>query len=855
MRYILKLIVISLCLIFSNEASAHLNTDSLNNIIKVNSGDKKVALLCQFGTSLIYHNQLKDAKAFSEEALNIALSTGNQPIIAQSYENLGEICSIKYDYSNAIRYLLEAQRIRDNSKDHRAIATTKNKVGSVFLAQQDYNNALNHFTKSLEYWKVINDKEGIAETLKLMGDTYVGMKVFGKAKENYQESMELLIEIGQHQKAADIASCLGVIVSELADYEGAITYYQTSLDLNTTTNNLPKIAKDLIALAQIHLQQSNYDDAKRFSESAYSLGSDLKDTITLSKATILYAKIAADKNDKTQANKQLETAASLLKMASLKIETPKLYEDIASTYQQVGNLEKAMFFTKEYSKAKDAVSTFEKNRTMMDLTAKYESEFDAKQKQQQIELLSLEKSNSQKTIWLLLALAIGAAVIGFLLYRNNKQRQHDNELLQTKNQEIISINNILDNKNNLLVEQQVKLQEMNEKLRFEMAERESIEKNTFDKDSFLVNITNQMRSPLNVISGLSHLLIEQNPQNHQIEHLRTLQFSANSLLVFINDMLDFSKIEAGKLTPELRPFDITKILLEIKDRYILPINNKGLSLKFQANEAIPSKLIGDPARLNQIISNVISFCLQNTQFGGINIKFEAIPIEGKSINLEIIITDTSSGIPQYKMDELLRKFSYNSSEILDASQTTFGLSIMKRLVELQNGTVEASSVEGLGNKFRIVLPFKLTETKVVALQQYETKYSFPGAKILVVEDNKINSMVVVKMLQRAFAKVTTAENGLIALEKVENENFDLILMDIQMPEMDGYRATSEIRKLENEAKKNVPIIALTASPYLTETEKAQLFGMNDYIGKPFSPEELMEKISKFLINKEESVAV
>jgi CheY-like chemotaxis protein len=396
---------------------------------------------------------------------------------------------------------------------------------------------------------------------------------------------------------------------------------------------------------------------------------------------------------------------------------------------------------------------------------------------------------------------------------------------------------------------------MNDKLRSEMAEREAVEKNSFDRDSFLVNISNQMRSPLNIISGLTHLLLDQNPQKSQEEHLRTLQFSANSLLVFINDMLDFSKIEAGKLNPDTREFDTSKLLTEVKERFSLPINNKGISFNFNANESIPTKLIGDPARLNQILTNILNFCFQNTQIGAIDVKIAPIPISGKSTYLEIIVTDTSMGIPQYRMDELLRKFSYSANEAVDVTQSAFGLSIMKRLVELQNGTVEASSVEGMGNKFRIILPFKLIETKVVNIQQYNAQYSFPGAKILLVEDNKINSMVVAKMLQKAYAKVTTAEDGEVALEKIKLEDFDLVLMDIQMPKMDGYRATSEIRKMENEVKKNVPIIALTASPYLTETDKAKLFGMNDYIGKPFSNEELMDKVSKFLVTKEQSAAI
>lgn len=832
-----------------------INIDSLKNEIKKLNGTEKQSLLCQSAAKLISLHKLNDAQNFADEALQLAQQSNDAIGQSKALEQLGLICKAKSDYTNAIKYLLDALRLKDTSKDHKDIAGTITNIGQVFLLQHEYVSAIQQFTKALEYWQAENDKNGIAETSKLLGDTYVGMKVYGKAKDNYQRAMDLWIELEQHQKAADIASGLGDIVIELADYDGAITYYQTSLDLNTTTNNLPKISQDLRALAKIHLQQGNFDESEHFLNSAKALATELKDSIALAEATLYQAQILLGKNKKHEAIALLESGANILRNTADKEGKDVVFLLYANAAKEMGKTDLAFALMQDYNKAKDAIAALNRNKTIMELTARYESEFDAKQKQQQIELLSLEKSNNQKTIGLLLALALGAGMIGFLLFRNNKQRKKDNLLLQAKNNEISTINAQLDANNAALQTEQDKVKLANEKLRHEMAEREAVEKNSFDRDNFLVNISNQMRSPLNVISGLSHLLLEQNPQPEQTEHLRTLQFSANSLMVFINDMLDFSKIEAGKLNPDTREFESIKLLTEVKDRFGLPMSNKGLGFNYGLSDAIPTKLIGDPARLNQILTNLLNFSLQQTQVGSVNVKIDPVPISGKGMNLEIIVTDTSSGMPQYKMDELLRKFSYNATENLDTTQATFGLSIMKRLVELQNGTVEASSVEGMGNKFRIILPFKLTETKVVSLQNYENQFSFPGAKILVVEDNRINQMVVVKLLQKAYAKVSTADNGVFALEKVKNEDFDLILMDIQMPEMDGYRATSEIRKLDSETKKNIPIIALTASPYLSETEKAQLFGMNDYVGKPFSPDELLEKISRFLNNNEKSAAV
>ena len=843
----MKKIVIFILLIINVLQAKAINIDSLKTLANAKSGETKTMLLNDFSTFLVQNKQLSAAQELAELALSNAESTGAQDGIATAKENLAMVSFMRFDNTTAGKYLTEALRIRDISKDHKAIAKTKTMLGRVFLQQQDFESATQQLTRAIEMSQSANDKIGEAEASKYLGDTYVDKKIYGKARENYQKAMDIFIAANEPQKAADIASNLGNIVSELADYDGALAYYQTALDLNTATNNLPNVARDLIYLANTHANQGNFEETKHFAEMATSLLQEQKNVVGQAQINAILGKLYEAKGDKINAEKYLQSASVLAASASSTPGVQDVFLSISTTYKTMGNFEKALEYMNLHTKSKDNVAAAEKNKALLEMTTRYESEFASRQKEQQITLLELEKSNGQKKIWLLLMLAFALAGGGFLMYKNYKIKQEDNKILSVKNEEIVSKNALLDENNNKLNEQRASLEVMNDKLRIEMAERESVEKISFDRDNFLANVSNQMRTPINVISGLSHLLLDQKPIDHQIEHLRTLQFSANSLLVFINDMLDFSKIEAGKLNPDFREFEPHKILTEIRERFSLPTQNKGIKLNFQVHDGIPNRLSGDPARLNQVISNILQFATHTTDSGTIDVKIDPIPVSGTDLHLEITVIDSGNGVSQHQMDEMLRKFSYAVEDSNGGmSQIGFGLAIMKRLVELQNGTVEASSMEGIGTKIRVVLPFKLTDSTQLNPKKFNIDYAFPGAKVLVVEDNKINQMVVVKMLQKAHVRVSTADNGALALEKIALEDFDLVLMDIQMPVMDGYLCTSKIRKLDNQNKREMPVVALTASPYLTETEKAKLFGMNDYIGKPFSAEELMEKVSCFL---------
>ena len=399
-------------------------------------------------------------------------------------------------------------------------------------------------------------------------------------------------------------------------------------------------------------------------------------------------------------------------------------------------------------------------------------------------------------------------------------------------------------------EKNASLDTLNHKLVEEMAERESIEQSSFARDRFLATMSHEMRTPMNIIIGLTHLLLEESPKPDQIEHLRTLQFSANNLVVFINDVLDFSKIEAGKLTLESRAFSLVDTFEDTKQRFHLPAKDKDVALNYNYDDKLPKKVMGDPVRLNQIMTNLVCNAVKFTERGAVNIDVKLHDLTGKDMTVVVIVEDSGIGMTPEKMNDLFLQTPVKTGDIMEGySSSGLGLAITKRLVDLQNGKLEVQSEIGRGTTFTVYLPFKQaseTDDQKVTKKTPPTFDHLENNKILLVEDNRINQLVVAKMLRKLGMEVVTADNGLEALDRFEESYFDLVLMDIQMPEMDGYRATAEIRKSTDPRKRDVPIIALTASAFLTEKEKAKLFGMNDHVGKPFGPEDLLEKISNCL---------
>ncbi|MBK7811151.1 MAG: response regulator [Saprospiraceae bacterium] len=377
-------------------------------------------------------------------------------------------------------------------------------------------------------------------------------------------------------------------------------------------------------------------------------------------------------------------------------------------------------------------------------------------------------------------------------------------------------------------------------------EKEKAEASEKAKHQFLANMSHEIRTPMNAIKGMTDILIRRNPKEDQKEYLEGIKQSSDSLLVIINDILDISKIEAGKVELEQESFSVNELVNNVHTIMQFKAEEKGLELI----KEIPKENLyvqGDATRLRQILINLIGNAIKFTEKGTVttSLKTESA---GEKLNLHFTVSDTGIGIDIDRMVKIFESFEQAYS---DTSRkfggTGLGLSISKKLVELHNGNIWVESKKGKGSQFHFVIPSTLAETKnaVIPTEDFHVKIAdaIKDIRILLVEDNAFNVVVAQEELEDAIEGVfvAVAENGMIAVEKLKSSTFDVILMDVQMPVMNGFEATRAIRNSGGE-KANIPIIAMTANVLKEEVDLCYEAGMNDFIGKPFDTNELILKI-------------
>ena len=439
-----------------------------------------------------------------------------------------------------------------------------------------------------------------------------------------------------------------------------------------------------------------------------------------------------------------------------------------------------------------------------------------------------------RTWWFAALLLLGAGAAGWAFIRTREAALRRQKL---------QLERTVRERTQELRQQKAHIEQINSDL---VVARDAAEASRRAKAQFLANMSHEIRTPMNAVIGLTHLL-QRTPTNpEQTEYLAAIQGSSQNLLTIINDILDSSKIEAGKLSLESTQFGLRGLLQRVARMFEFATASKHLALRLELAPEVPAAVLGDPVRLNQILVNLIGNAIKFTQQGAVTVRVTAEPgASAGQWRVRFSVQDTGIGIPADKLDAIFEDFSQaNTSTTRQFGGTGLGLSIARNLVELHGGRLWVESEVGVGSAFNFELPYQPADAaELPADAPAELRPFQPALRVLVAEDNELNQLVARKTLEAWNVQVTMAANGRLAVEAAERAEYDAVLMDVQMPEMDGYEAARQLRLRFSGAV--LPVIGLTASALPEDRALALQAGMNDTLPKPFDPAVLYATLARF----------
>jgi len=375
------------------------------------------------------------------------------------------------------------------------------------------------------------------------------------------------------------------------------------------------------------------------------------------------------------------------------------------------------------------------------------------------------------------------------------------------------------------------------------------EKESRAKAQLLSVMSHEIRTPMNAIIGLSHILLEDSPRQDQYENLNILKVSAENLLHLLNSILDFSKVEAGKAVLDEIDFSIRDLVKTVINTLKIKAEEKGIEINLHCDSQIPEVFVSDPVKITQVLTNLIGNAIKFTANGSVTVSLKLVKLKKENATVEFSVSDTGIGIAKEKINNVFNEYEQAETGITrEFGGTGLGLAISKKLVEFLGGNIKLESTLGSGSTFSFEIPLKISDKSIIRDSWGAKEIKVNGLKgihLLLAEDNNVNVLVISKFLRNWELSFDVASNGKEALDKIQDNDYDLVLMDLQMPVMNGYETTERVRALPDKKYQELPIIALTASAIIGQNHKIFFIGMNDYVSKPFNPKDLYNKIEKY----------
>jgi signal transduction histidine kinase/CheY-like chemotaxis protein len=679
----------------------------------------------------------------------------------------------------------------------------------------NYRSSQDYIQKAIEFAETNKDYQAQADAYSFLGNVYFELKKYTDAIQTYNKSITLYSKQKPSSNQAYTFYNLGLCYVDKKEYSKAEFYFKEAekiyeiIEIPEATKmiNLQKgivyraKGENQLALSILNTIVVNHDEEDHFktkAEALYHIGLIEAENSRYNLA-LNYLNKALDLSSK---NKNLELKA-------------KVARTLSEVHEKVIDVENSFKYMKLHLHIRDSIQDLNSKRIgTEDFLSFKEAERLKSIEQMDRENKEQQRANKFSKLISILSIALISilSLLSLSLYKNNIIRSQSNKLLQEKNQELLLA-------------------------------KEKAEKASKARAEFLSTVSHELRTPLNAINGITHLLIEENPKKSQMQYLTSLKFSGDYLLTFINDILEINRVESENIEIESINVNVKQLLSDLHNSFKDLASKNNNDFELELDTSIPDNLIGDPTKLSQIFINLINNALKFTKNGKVNVSAKMMKNENNISTIHFEIADTGIGIPLEKQSTIFESFSQGSVEInRKYGGTGLGLAIVKRLVNLLGGEIKLTSAEGIGSTFSFDVDFELGQQTFAEVKKQYNENIFANKKVLIVEDNKINQMITKKMLENKEIVCELIDNGEEAIEMIRNNSYDLVLMDVHLPGINGTITTERIR----EFNKKLPIIALTAISLNENREMLLSFGMNDVVTKPFNPDNFYKVIAQQL---------
>lgn len=677
-----------------------------------------------------------------------------------------------------------------------------NLKGSCYWLKGEYDAGLEVLREALRVAERIKDRRLEARVLYYFGNIYRDMGDLASVLTHFEKALAIYEELGDEFQQSVILTSISNLLYDLNDYDSALEYALKCLPIFERAHNVRSLINIYNTLGNIYFKKEQFGEALHYFEENINLAEE--GTIAHIMAESGLGKVNYKMHHFDSANKYLSHAleqSQHLSNAEVQIicnfYLGRLYMDEGSFRQALQYLDEAYSLAEEYTRRHDLMSIHEV------LSALYDKMGD----------------------------------IPKAFYHLKSFEQLKEEIFKQT---------IINELRNLQVRQQIELAQK---------EKEVAERTAFLKHQFMANMSHEIRTPMNAIVGMTRLLQAKEPKPEQLRYLNAIQLSADNLLVIINDILDLSKIEAGKIIIEHIDFSIREVVSSVRDMLMLKAEDKSIEFRINVDNTIPRRLTGDPTRLNQVLINLAGNAVKFTDKGYVEVRATINKNEENKIYIQFDVTDTGIGIAQEYVDTIFDSFTQAGTDVTRKfGGTGLGLTISRQLVTLMGGEISVRSELGKGTTFTAIIPLEVAavqeEVKPEGVLNNASMQRLNALKVLLVEDNEFNRMVAEDTLKEAIPglKLQIAVHGQEAVDRLRNEMFDVVLMDIQMPVMDGVTATKAIRTTLPEPARSVKIIAMTANVLQEDVQQYFDAGMNAYVSKPFNADELLLKMDTVMGN-------